>query len=185
MLCIARRCGGVQVAGLRSQSPLTPDHRFFSRIYSPLTDELRMVTVRRCGRSRILAARFTFVPHPIRPVTCATLLYIRGVVWNMVLFHFGSSCRFPLCAVDSSTPVDYRTGVCVQVSVGSSTVLAPSASRRYQVGHSRHALFLSRFFYAAVRCFKKSLFYIRTRVHRCFGFPWSFSLPTQRFAPAY
>ena len=94
MLCISHHCEGVQVASLRSQSSLTPDHRYFSRVYSPLMDDLRMVTVHRCGRSGILAARFTFVPHPIRPVTRATLLYIRGVVWNMVLFYFWPELSF-------------------------------------------------------------------------------------------
>ena len=40
--------------------------------------ELMLGTIRHCGRSRILAAHFTFVPRPIRPGTRAPLLYIRG-----------------------------------------------------------------------------------------------------------
>ena len=141
MLCIARRCGGVRVAGLRSQSPSMPDHHYFSRA----ADELRMVTVRRCGRSGVLAARLRSVSHPIRHVTRAIFLYIRGRDLDFSIVVLGPNCRFPLCAVDSSTPVDYRAGVCVQVSIGSSTVLTPSASHRYQVGHSCHALCLSGF----------------------------------------
>ena len=38
------------------------------------------------------------------PVTRATVLYIRGMVCNTVLFYFGLSCPCPLRAVISSPP---------------------------------------------------------------------------------
>ena len=116
-----------------------------SLFFSCVADELRMVTVCHCGRSRVLTARLRSVSCPIRHVTRAIFLYIRGRDLDFSIIVLGPSCRFPLCAVDSSTPVDYRAGVCVQVSIGSSAVLAPSASLRYQVGHSCHALCLSGF----------------------------------------
>ena len=54
-----------------------------------VASELMLGTIRRCGRSGILAAHFTFVPRPIRLVTRATL-YIyggRGFGFFLLLFH--------------------------------------------------------------------------------------------------
>ena len=89
-----------------------------------IAGELMLGTIRRCGRSGILAAHFTFFPRLIGILARATLLYIRRVIWNMVLFYFGLNCHFPLCVVDPSSSVDYHACACVQVSSGSSTVVA-------------------------------------------------------------
>ena len=154
----ARRYGGSQDVGLPSRRPavaeesellasdLGPHRRPIIVIFSRTADELRMVTVCRCGRSGVLAARLRSVSRPIRHVTHATFFYIYGDgIWIFLLLFWARAVVFPLYAIDSSTPMDYRVGVCVQGSIGSSTVLTPSASRRYQVGNSCHALCLSGF----------------------------------------
>ena len=51
-----RRFGGVRVLGLRSWSSLTPDH-CDSHVLLNVAGELVLGTVRRCGRSGVLAAR--------------------------------------------------------------------------------------------------------------------------------
>ena len=102
----------------------------------------------RCEGKIILDCQYENPPTPElwSPRTCGFFLYIRGQDLGYCIVILGLSCHDPLHAIDPSSPMDYRAGACIQVSVGSSTVLAPSSSRRYQVGLSRHALFLSRFF---------------------------------------
>ena len=96
--------------------------------------ELMLGTIRRCRRSGILAAHFTFVPRPILPVTRATLLYIRGQGFGFFIVVLCPSCRYPLCAIDPANLVELHACTCVQVSVGSSTVVVSSAMHHCQVG---------------------------------------------------
>ena len=107
---------------------------FYLHTLFAIAGELMLGTVCRCGRSGILAAHFTFIPHPILPITRATRLYIRGQGFGFFIVVLRPSCRYPLRAVDPANLVELRACTRVQVSVGSSTVVASSAAHHCQVG---------------------------------------------------
>ena len=110
-----------------------------------IAGELMLGTIRRCGRSGILAAHFTFVPRPIRLVTRATLYIYGGRGFGFFIVVLRPSCRYPRRAVNPANLVELRACTRVQVSVGSSTVVASLAAHHRQVGSLPPCLVLSMF----------------------------------------
>ena len=96
--------------------------------------ELMLGTIRRYGRSGILAAHFPFVPRSIRLVTRATLYIYGGRGFGFFIVVLRPSCRYPRRAVDPANLMELRACTHVHVSVGSSTVVTSSAAHYCQVG---------------------------------------------------
>ena len=150
-----------------------PDHRFVIYLHAgfDVADGVRLVAVRRCGWAGVLSARFTFVPRPIQSTPHVRTFYIyggRGFGFFIVIL--GPSCRCPLRTVDPANLVELRACTHVQVSVGSSTVVASPAAHYCQVGSLPPYLLLFRVFdwvmFAVVRVLLGSCthfpFFLRT-----------------------
>ena len=126
-----------------------PDHRFVIYLHArfDIVDGVRLVTVRRCGWAGVLTARFTFVLQPIQSTPHVRTFYIYGG-WGFGFFTviLGPRCRCPLRTIDPTKFVELRACTCVQVSVGTSTVVASPAAHYCQVGSLPPYLLLFRVF---------------------------------------
>ena len=119
---------------------------FCLRALFAVAGELMLGTIRHCGRSGILASHFTFVPRLIRLITRATLYIYRGRGFGFFIVVLRPICRYPRHAVDPTNLVELRVCTRVQVSVGSSTVVASSAAHHCQVGSLPPCLVLFKVF---------------------------------------
>ena len=128
-----RRCGGKTTLGCRCENPPTPD--LFSHVLFTVADVLILVTIRRCGGSGVLAARFRFVSWPIQSPPHVRTLYIcgdgfLGILYCLVWLELSpSSLRCRPCEPCGPLRLYLHPGVSWKLNRS-----RPSATHHCQVG---------------------------------------------------